>query len=134
MTDRDADGLPDDADNCAIDPNPSQEDYDGDGVATCATPTTTTMACSTAQTRAGCRPACRPSSSSAHAIPACRTRCSPRACSITESIVRIADANWNHGRFVSQTTHFGDRPAKGRADFEHRPERPDALRGWSNIK
>jgi predicted extracellular nuclease len=32
MTDNDADGLPDDVDNCSTNPNPDQEDYDGDGI------------------------------------------------------------------------------------------------------
>ena len=30
----------------------------------------------------------------------------PTGCSITESILAIADSAWNHGGFVSQTTHL----------------------------
>ncbi|MCU7846045.1 MAG: thrombospondin type 3 repeat-containing protein [Candidatus Thiodiazotropha sp. (ex Monitilora ramsayi)] len=40
LTDTDADGIPDTADNCPVDPNPAQTDTDGDGIGDACDPLT----------------------------------------------------------------------------------------------
>ena len=55
-------------------------------------------------------------------------------CSITESIAKIGDASWNHGGFVSQTTHLATELRKD--GLISNKERSALVRcaAWANIR
>ncbi len=55
-------------------------------------------------------------------------------CSITESIAKIGDASWNHGRFVSQTTQFATDLRKDGLISNNDRSALTRCAAWANIK
>jgi hypothetical protein len=108
MTDHDADTIPDDVDNCSTNPNPSQDDFDGDGFGD---------TCDIDDDNDGVldgMDACRLSGplTPTVVIDTCDTGVTDlmlqTGCSITDSILGIANTARNHGQFVSATTRLAN--------------------------
>jgi predicted extracellular nuclease len=133
MSDADADGIPDDVDNCATNPNPGQDDYDHDGIGD---------PCDSDDDNDGVEDAADACVLSAPLPPfvivdACTTEVPDvileNGCSISESIATIAGNSSNHGKFVSAVTHFATELRKN-GIFDNKG-RSDIVRcaAWANV-
>jgi len=133
MTDHDADGLPDDVDNCSTNPNPSQTDFDNDGSGD---------VCDADDDGDGVGDdvdACQLSAPLGMfvVVDACTTDVPDQmlinGCSISASIAAIADRSWNHGRFVSEVAHLATELRKdGVIDNKGRSE-IQRCAAWANV-
>jgi hypothetical protein len=133
MSDNDADGLPDDVDNCATSPNPNQTDFDSDGSGdVCDADDDDDGVADDAD-------ACQLSAPLGLfvVVDACTTGVPDQmlinGCSISESIVSIADGSWTHGQFVSQATHLlNDLRTDSVIDNKQRSEIHRCV-AWANV-
>ena len=133
MSDHDADGLQDDVDNCAANPNPGQQDYDNDGI---GDPCDADDDGDGVDDTADACPLSAPTPAFV-SVDACTTDVPDQllitGCSITESIAAMAGNSWNHGKFVSQATHFATGLRKdGIVDNKQRSEIVRCA-AWANV-
>jgi len=133
MTDYDADRLPDDVDNCAVNPNPSQEDFDLDSIGdSCDVDDDNDFVLDVVD-------ACRLSgpvqlfvtigSCTTHAVDVILKT----GCSITDSILGSANGATNHRQFVSSVTLLADALRKDGLISDDAKSALTRCAAWANL-